>query len=308
MAKKPTAPPASDEKAPPKPARKVTPGALAKARTVAEAAAPSPSSDAAAPGFDTYAAAAACDSLTALEALIPTCSACPRLRSYCQVVAAEKTKRFASEEFWGRPVPGFGDPDARILIVGLAPAALGANRTGRLFTGDRSGDFLYAALHRVGLASQAESTARGDGLTLRGVYISAAGRCAPPDNRPTPEELTSCRAFLLRELALLKNLRVVIVLGAIAHEALLLSFPTPAPEAEPPASTTTPSKPAKRPKAVKFAHGATFPLPRAPGPGQEEALTLMDCYHVSQQNTFTGLLTPAMLDQVLQQARTLAQL
>ena len=303
MAKKPTASPASDEKAPPKPARKVTPGALAKARTVAEAA--SPSADAAAPSFDTYAAAAACDSLTALEALIPTCSACPRLRSYCQVVAAEKTKRFASEEFWGRPVPGFGDPDARILIVGLAPAALGANRTGRLFTGDRSGDFLYAALHRVGLASQAQSTARGDGLTLRGVYISAAGRCAPPDNRPTPEELTSCRAFLLQELALLKNLRVVIVLGAIAHEALLLSFPTPTPEAEPPASTSTPSKAAKRPKAVKFAHGATFPLPREPG---LQALTLMDCYHVSQQNTFTGLLTPAMLDQVLQQARTLAQL
>jgi uracil-DNA glycosylase family 4 len=302
MAKKPTAPSASDEKAPVKPARKVTPGALAKARTVAEAAGPSAD---AAPGFDTYAAAAACDSLTSLEALIPTCSACPRLRSYCQVVAAEKTKRFASEEFWGRPVPGFGDPDARILIVGLAPAALGANRTGRLFTGDRSGDFLYAALHRVGLASQAQSTARGDGLTLRGVYISAAGRCAPPDNRPTPEELTSCRAFLLRELALLKNLRVVIVLGAIAHEALLLSFPTPTPEAEPPASASTPSKAAKRPKAVKFAHGATFPLPREPG---LQALTLMDCYHVSQQNTFTGLLTPAMLDQVLQQARTLAQL
>jgi uracil-DNA glycosylase family 4 len=224
------------------------------------------------------AAATRCQTLADLEAHIPTCVACPRLRTYCQAVAEEKVKRYADWTYWGRPVPGFGDPAARILVVGLAPAAHGANRTGRLFTGDRSGDFLYAGLHRVGLASQATSTDRADGLFLRGVYISAAGRCAPPQNKPTPAEVLACRPYLLRELELLANLRVIIALGGLAHDTILRAVAT--------AGATPPRH--------KFVHGATY--------------TLLDCYHVSQQNTFTGRLVPAMLDTVLLQARTLAGL
>lgn len=228
--------------------------------------------------------------LAALEAAIPQCQACPRLRQYCQTVAQNKVKRFVSDEYWGKPVPGFGDPAARILIVGLAPAAHGANRTGRVFTGDRSGDFLYAALHRAGLASQPHSVSRDDGLTLRGAYVSAAARCAPPDNRPTPEELATCRAFLHTELTFLAKLRVVIALGAIGHQAVQLALR----DQRPPTGTKSPT----------FAHGQKSLLTL----DATHTLWLLDCYHVSQQNTFTGRLTPKMLDDVLRQAKLLAGL
>lgn len=240
------------------------------------------------PALLTRAAAAGCQALVDLEALIPTCAACPRLRTYCQSVPT--VRRYASWTYWGHPVPGFGDPQARILIVGLAPAAHGANRTGRLFTGDRSGDFLYAALHRAGLASQATATHKGDGLTLRGVYITAAGRCAPPQNRPTPEELAACRPYLQRELELLGELRVVIALGALAHDSVLRLVAEAG-------GRRTPGSGAR----PKFAHGAVHSLDGLLG---KPRLQLLDCYHVSQQNTFTGVLTPSMLDVILVQARS----
>lgn len=224
-------------------------------------------------------AAAGCGSLSDLEALIPTCGACPRLRRYCGAVAESRIKRYADWTYHGRPVAGFGDPAARVLVVGLAPAAHGANRTGRLFTGDRSGDFLFAALHRLGLASQPQSDRRDDGLTLSGVYISVAGRCAPPTNRPTPVELDRCRAFLQRELNLLSQLRAIVALGGLAHDAVLQALGAP---------------------RARFAHGAVHALPA----GQ----SLLDSYHVSQQNTFTGRLTPAMLDAVLSHAAAIAGL
>jgi len=229
--------------------------------------------------------AASSQTLLLLESAIPTCTACPRLHSYLETVAETKVKRFASDDYWSKPVPGFGDPHATILIVGLAPGAHGANRTGRVFTGDRSGDFLYAGLFRTGLASQPQSVARYDGLVLRDVYVSAAARCAPPANRPSPEELASCRVFLRREIELLERLRVVIALGAIAHQAVWLALS----EVEQPAAIRTP----------KFCHGQEHPSPT-------HGLRLIDCYHVSQQNTFTGLLTPTMLDDVLSRAKQLA--
>lgn len=222
---------------------------------------------------------------------MPRCIACPRLREYCLGVAAEKVKRFAGETYWGLPVPGFGDHRAKILIAGLAPAAHGANRTGRMFTGDRSGDFLYAGLHRAGLCSQASSVRRGDGLALRGVYIGAAARCAPPANRPTPEELTACRPYLVREIELLAELRVIVLLGGIAHETVLRALPEEA---------------LGQPRSqIKFAHGAEHALADCLG---RRGLILLDSYHVSQQNTFTGRLTPAMLDRVLLRARAIAGL
>jgi uracil-DNA glycosylase family 4 len=229
--------------------------------------------------------AATSRTLLMLEKAIPSCTACPRLHSYCQTVAETKVKRFASDDYWGKPVPGFGDPHATILIVGLAPGAHGANRTGRVFTGDRSGDFLYAGLFRAGLASQPQSVSRNDGQVLRDVYISAAARCAPPANRPTPEELVSCRVFLRREIDLLDRLRVVIALGAIAHQAVWLALS----DVDPAVVRQTP----------KFGHGQEHPSPT-------KGLRLLDCYHVSQQNTFTGLLTPAMLDDVISRAKKLA--
>lgn len=222
---------------------------------------------------------------------MPRCVACPRLREYCGGVAAEKVKRFAAETYWGLPVPGFGDHRARILIAGLAPAAHGANRTGRMFTGDRSGDFLYAGLHRAALCSQAASVRRGDGLELHGVYIGAAARCAPPANRPTPEELATCRPYLLREIELLSELRVILLLGGIAHETVLRALPE-----------EVLGQPRSR---IKFAHGAEHRLADSRG---RRGVVLLDCYHVSQQNTFTGRLTSAMLDQVLLRARAIAGL
>lgn len=187
-------------------------------------------------------------------------------------------RRFADQEYWGRPVPGFGDPAARLLIVGLAPAAHGANRTGRLFTGDRSGDFLFAALHRAGLANQAESRDRDDGLELSGVWISPLVRCAPPANKPTPEEIAACRAYLARELALLVGVRTVLALGGIAWRGFL--------DVARDQGEWTGAPP-------RFAHGACVEV---------GSRRLLGSYHPSQQNTFTGRLTPAMLDAVLTSA------
>jgi uracil-DNA glycosylase family 4 len=217
--------------------------------------------------------------LEALARAIPRCAACPELRAYCAKVAREKRRAYRDWDYWGRPVPGFGDPRARIWILGLAPAAHGGNRTGRIFTGDRSGDFLFAALHRAGRASQPHSVAREDGLRLRDVWISAALRCAPPGNRPTPREIENCTRWLDAERAALANVRVLFCLGGIAWDAAL--------DLEARHGSTVP-KPRPR-----FAHGARHPI------GDR---TLVGCYHVSQQNTFTGRLTPAMMDTVLADA------
>ncbi|MFC4854022.1 uracil-DNA glycosylase [Actinophytocola glycyrrhizae] len=216
-----------------------------------------------------------------------TCRRCPRLVEWREEVARVKRASFADWDYWGRPVPGFGPPDARIAIVGLAPAAHGANRTGRMFTGDRSGDVLYAALHAVGLASQPTATHIGDGLELYGVRITSPVKCAPPANKPTPEERDNCRPWLAEELALLApTLRVIVVLGAFGWQALL-----------PVLSAAGWRIPVPRPR---FGHGVTVPL-AGPAP-----LTLLGCYHVSQQNTFTGRLTPAMVEAVLTDAKRLA--
>jgi len=212
---------------------------------------------------------------------IAACRRCPRLVAWRERVAREKRRAYAREEYWGRPVPAFGDPAARLLIVGLAPGAHGANRTGRMFTGDGSGDFLYAALHRSGLASQATSRARGDGLRLAGCAVTAACRCAPPENRPLPAELQACSPFLDRELALLERVRVALCLGAVAWKAML-------------AALARRGLPLPRPRP-RFAHGASLRLPGAP--------LLLASYHVSRQNTQTGRLTPAMFDEVLGRAQ-----
>jgi uracil-DNA glycosylase family 4 len=224
----------------------------------------------------------------ALESLgreIVRCRRCPRLVAWREKVAREKRAAFADQEYWGRPLRGFGDPQAWLLVVGLAPAAHGANRTGRMFTGDRSGDFLYAALHRAGLANRAESTWRDDGLELSGTYITAAVRCAPPGNKPAPEERDNCRGYLARELELLNGVKVILALGgyAFGHVLRILrdrgaAVPVPAP---------------------KFAHGAVVKL-------RDSGLAVIASYHPSQQNTFTGKLTPRMLDGVLAKAKTLA--
>jgi uracil-DNA glycosylase family 4 len=199
-------------------------------------------------------------------------------------VGREKRRAYADEAYWAKPVPGFGDPDAAVVVVGLAPGAHGANRTGRLFTGDRSGDFLYASLHRTGFANQAESTARDDGLELTGAFISAAGRCAPPANRPTPQEIETCRPFLVGELELLRP-RVLVALGGLAWTATLAGL----------AELGT-RLPRPRPR---FGHGVEVEL---------DDLVLIGAYHPSQQNTFTKRLTPPMLDAVFQRARARAGL
>ncbi|MBM3671102.1 MAG: uracil-DNA glycosylase [Actinobacteria bacterium] len=223
------------------------------------------------------------DSLTLVTNEITTCRACPRLVEWREQVAREKRAAFATEEYWGRPVPGFGDPDARILILGLAPAAHGGNRTGRVFTGDRSGDWLFAALHRAGLANQPTSVHAGDGLELRGAYIAAAVRCAPPANKPTTEERDRCLPYLVRELDLLTAASVIVVLGAFAYEAAWRTLGSAGIEL-----------PKPRPR---FTHGLEVPTTRA---------TIVGCFHPSQQNTFTGKLTEPMLDDVFARANELA--
>jgi uracil-DNA glycosylase len=218
------------------------------------------------------------DRLATLEAEIARCRACPRLVAWREQVAAEKRAAFRDEEYWARPVPGFGDPAARVCVVGLAPAAHGANRTGRMFTGDRSGDFLYAALWRTGFANQPVSRGRDDGLRLSGLWITAPVRCAPPANKPTPAERDRCRPWLERELALLPDLRVFVPLGQFGYQVLcgLLGV-------------------APRPR---FGHGVEVGLP--------DGRAIVASYHVSQQNTFTGKLTAPMFDAVLARARALA--
>jgi uracil-DNA glycosylase len=210
------------------------------------------------------------------------CRRCPRLVAWREEVASDPPRRFRGERYWARPVSGFGDPRARIVLVGLAPAAHGANRTGRMFTGDRSGEWLYAALHRAGLSNRAASERRDDGLRLRGAYVTAVNRCPPPANRPTPAERDNCLPYLARELALLERARVLIALGAFAWDGALRA-------------TRELGHEVPRPKP-RFGHGAEVEL----GP-----FTLLGCFHPSQQNTFTGRLTEAMMDAILARAREL---
>ncbi len=215
--------------------------------------------------------------LDTLARRIEACRACPRLVDWREQIAREKRAAYRNEDYWGRPVSGFGDPNARIVVLGLAPAAHGANRTGRVFTGDRSGDWLFAAMHRAGLANQAESTSRDDGLELSDAWVTAAVRCAPPDNKPSIEERDECAPFLAEELALLKRCQVVVCLGAFGFQAACRHFDV-------------------RPRP-RFGHGAECVVDGGP--------TLICSFHPSQQNTFTGRLTEEMLDQVFARAREL---
>lgn len=227
---------------------------------------------------------------TRLEREIESCERCPRLREHCREVARVKRRMYRDRTYWGRPVPGFGDRRARILVVGLAPAAHGANRTGRMFTGDRSGEWLYAALHRAGLADRPESVSRDDGMRLRRTFITAPCRCAPPANRPAPEELERCREYLDREFDLLDGLRVVVALGGIAWREVLRRARRVAPSRVP------------RP-APAFAHGAEARVRVRESP---RPVTLLGSYHVSQQNTQTGRLTRPMFDRVIRRAVRIA--
>jgi len=218
--------------------------------------------------------------LATLTEDIISCRKCPRLVRCRERAAADPPKRYANDTYWGRPISGFGDPHARLLVLGLAPAANGGNRTGRVFTGDRSGDWLYAALHRAGFANQPTSTGRDDGLVLTDAYVSVVVRCAPPDNKPTPKERDKCLRYLVRELGHLTALQVVIALGGFAWDGLLYA-----------AEEFGHAIPKPRPK---FGHGTVAQI----GP-----LLLLGSYHVSQQNTFTGRLTESMLDSVFAKAR-----
>ena len=222
------------------------------------------------------------DSLERIRDEVVVCRLCPRLVEWREQVAREKVARFADQDYWGRPVPGWGDPDAALLILGLAPAAHGGNRTGRIFTGDRSGDFLFESLHRTGFANQPTSVSPDDGLRLHDVYIAAVNRCAPPANKPTPDERDHCLPYLEREIAVLEGLRVVVALGAFAWDGALRSL----------AALGHVVKPRPR-----FGHLVEATV---------EPLTLLGCFHPSQQNTFTGKLTEAMLDEVFERAAELA--
>jgi uracil-DNA glycosylase family 4 len=240
------------------------------------------------------------DSLTSLNEEIIACQKCPRLVAWREQVAREKRKAYRDDEYWGKPVPGFGDPKARVLVVGLAPGAHGSNRTGRQFTGDASGNFLYPALFRAGFANQPHSSARGDGLILHDMYITASGRCAPPDNKPSREELDNCQPFLEREIELIQP-KVIVALGRVAFERILRIFSI-------------------RNSNFKFAHGATFdlrPLTMNLPPsslrlrsGQAFIIHpsfLICSYHPSQQNTSTGKLTVKMFDGIWKKAKSLLE-
>jgi uracil-DNA glycosylase len=222
--------------------------------------------------------------LQRLTAEIVVCRACPRLVAWREQVAREKRAAFTGETYWGRPVPGFGDPEARLLIVGLAPAAHGGNRTGRIFTGDRSGDWLFASMHRCGFANQPHSLHRGDGLELIDAYVAAAVRCAPPGNRPTIDERDNCRPYLVREIELLRKVRVVVALGSFAWDTMLRV-------------QVERGRARVRPKP-RFGHGAEVDL---------DGIVMIGSFHPSQQNTFTGKLTEEMLDAVFNRARTLVE-
>ena len=222
-------------------------------------------------------------SLAAIDRAVVACTLCPRLRTHCEKVAREKRRMYRAETYWGKPVPAFGDTKARLLVVGLAPAAHGANRTGRIFTGDSSGDWLYEALHRHGFANQAESTGRDDGLVLDDCRITAAARCAPPGNKPTAEEFDNCRPYLETELRLMKHVEVVLVLGRIAHDAWLRA-----------AGWWDELAPTDRPV---FGHAKSARMP--------DGTTLISSFHPSRQNTNTGRLTRAMWYRVFRTARKL---
>ena len=221
--------------------------------------------------------------LSQLHTEIIKCRLCPRLVHWREIIAREKVARFRDDEYWGKPVPAIGDANAQLLIVGLAPAAHGGNRTGRMFTGDRSGDWLYRALHKFGFANQAYSVSRDDGLQLYDCYITASARCAPPRNKLLRDELTNCRPYLLREIQLLRNVRVIVALGKLAFNTVYDSFR----ELE---LTALERKPV-------FGHGKECPL--------NEKQTMIASFHPSQQNTFTGRLTEKMFDEVFRKARTL---
>ena len=223
------------------------------------------------------------EDLQKLAARVSVCRRCERLVEWREAAAAVPPKRYRGEDYWARPVPGFGDPEARVVLVGLAPAAHGANRTGRMFTGDRSGDWLYAALHRAGLANQPTSEHAGDGLRLRDAYVAAVNRCAPPDNKPTPSERDNCLPFLVEELGLLERRRVVVALGGYAWDGTLRALRAMGADVP-------------RPKP-RFGHGAE---------AEVGGLAMVGSFHPSQQNTFTGRLTEEMLDAVLARARELA--
>jgi len=222
--------------------------------------------------------------LAALGAEVVGCRSCPRLVAHRERVARERRRAFRDWEYWGRPLTGFGDPAARLVVIGLAPAAHGGNRTGRIFTGDRSGDWLYATLHRFGFANQPTSTRRDDGLRLIDAWVTAAVRCAPPDNKPTPAEFSNCRPFLVREFQLLRRMHVAVALGRSAFDAFWAAR-----------QACGHAVPRPRPQ---FAHANVYPLPE---------VTLIGSYHPSQRNTQTGMLTQAMFDQVFASARQLLQ-
>jgi uracil-DNA glycosylase family 4 len=224
------------------------------------------------------------EALTALAEEVHRCRHCPRLVEWREAQAANPPRRYQGQEYWARPVSGFGDPGARMALVGLAPAAHGANRTGRMFTGDRSGDWLYAALHRAGFANQPQSERRGDGLELRDAYITATVRCAPPANKPTPEERDTCLPYLARELELLDRCRVLVALGSFGWDGILRA-------------TRALGEEVPRPRP-KFGHGAEARVGR---------WHLLGCYHPSQQNTFTGKLTVEMTDAIFARARSLLE-
>ncbi len=230
--------------------------------------------------------ARAIDALDSLRAEIVGCHRCPRLVAWREQVAREKRAAFAGEVYWGRPLPGFGDPSAAVLVLGLAPAAHGANRTGRMFTGDRSGDWLFAALHRAGFANQASSVSADDGLRLSDCWVSAVVRCAPPANKPTPVERDNCLAFLRAELALLARVQVIVTLGAFAWDGAMRTLDAPRPRRS-------------------FGHGVEVAL--GPGCALQRPVTVLGSYHPSQQNTFTGKLTVPMLDKVFTRARELSR-
>jgi uracil-DNA glycosylase len=221
------------------------------------------------------------DSLAILTEHIVSCERCPRLRRYCAEIARVKRRAYRDQDYWGKPVPGFGDPHARLAIIGLAPGAHGANRTGRIFTGDRSGDYLYRALFETGFANQPESVNRADGLAMTDAYLTGPVRCAPPDNKPSPAEFARCRTYMERELDLLPRVRVVVVLGKLGNDAYL--------------GLLKDRGVIESRAQFPFGHGREHAIPNAP--------VLLGCYHPSQQNTSTGRLTAAMLRDIFTRAR-----
>jgi uracil-DNA glycosylase len=243
------------------------------------------------------------DAWTHLESTVIACRLCPRLVAWREEVAQTKRRAYRSEEYWGRPVPGFGDQNGRVLIVGLAPAAHGANRTGRMFTGDSSGDFLYAALHRAGFASQPVSRQRDDGLALHDVFISAVSRCAPPDNKPTPGEIDNCLPYLSREVALLERCQIVVALGKIGFDGALRALRALRQIQKPGSAASALIAGAEKPG---FAHAAVHELALEPLPGvAARPRWFVSSYHPSRQNTQTGRLTPVMFDDVWIKVREL---